>query len=167
MINGRKGKEGDKLTITFTFTIAEVQKAGLTDRFIRTWQSKRPSDYLKFLAILMEQQVNQQKSGFEKLYEEMLRNAANQANGTAQQQAQQAWQGDFRFNFGFDPAAEAAAREALEDPPWCKVLGLPKTATKEEIKAKYRELAKVHHPDAGGNATKFQEIKNAYEEAIS
>ena len=53
------------------------------------------------------------------------------------------------------------------DPFWCKILGLPATATKQEIKARYRDLAKQHHPDKpGGDARKFDEITKAYEEAL-
>ena len=52
-----------------------------------------------------------------------------------------------------------------------KVLGLSKGATQEEIRAKYRELSKVHHPDKvkGGEAekeeaqNKFVAIQQAYE----
>ncbi|MBP6945273.1 DnaJ domain-containing protein [Patescibacteria group bacterium] len=43
------------------------------------------------------------------------------------------------------------------------VLGLPQKATKKEIVAAYRRLAHVHHPDKGGDAKQFGEIKNAYD----
>ena len=32
-----------------------------------------------------------------------------------------------------------------------KTLGVEETATQEDIKKKYRNLAKENHPDAGGN----------------
>ncbi|WP_105615550.1 J domain-containing protein [Vallitalea okinawensis] len=41
-------------------------------------------------------------------------------------------------------------------------LGLPPTATWEEVKEKFRALAKIHHPDQGGNAKKFMEVYEAY-----
>ncbi len=44
-----------------------------------------------------------------------------------------------------------------------KVLGVEKTANKAEIKKAYRNLAKKHHPDKGGDAEKFKEINEAYE----
>jgi len=42
------------------------------------------------------------------------------------------------------------------------VLGISKTATADEIKRAYRRLASQHHPDKGGDTTKFQEIEAAY-----
>jgi DnaJ-class molecular chaperone len=42
------------------------------------------------------------------------------------------------------------------------VLGIPKTATADEIKQAYRRLAHQHHPDKGGDTEKFQEIEEAY-----
>lgn len=42
-------------------------------------------------------------------------------------------------------------------------LGLPKTATPAEVKTRWRELAKVHHPDReGGNAVEFDTCRRAY-----
>ena len=47
------------------------------------------------------------------------------------------------------------------------ILGVPKSASKEDIKSKYRQLAKKHHPDMNKNdknaANKFREITEAYE----
>ena len=45
-----------------------------------------------------------------------------------------------------------------------KILGVPKNATKEEIKATYKRLAKQYHPDlnkSSGAAEKFKEINEA------
>jgi DnaJ-class molecular chaperone len=44
-----------------------------------------------------------------------------------------------------------------------QILGVSKSATQEEIKKAYRKLALIHHPDKGGSAEKFKEIKKAYE----
>src|SRR5260370_37060837 len=47
------------------------------------------------------------------------------------------------------------------------VLGVPRTATEDEIRAEYRKLARKHHPDVNpGNKSaedKFKEINEAYE----
>ena len=42
-------------------------------------------------------------------------------------------------------------------------LGVPRTATPDEIKRAFRKLASQHHPDQGGNTQKFQEIQAAYD----
>lgn len=50
-------------------------------------------------------------------------------------------------------------------PDYYRVFGLPKTATKEEIKKRYRELAKKYHPDVNKSpdaTRKMQEIQEAY-----
>lgn len=42
-----------------------------------------------------------------------------------------------------------------------QILGVDRNATPEEIKSAYRKLAKQHHPDLGGDPTKFKEINEA------
>jgi molecular chaperone DnaJ len=44
-----------------------------------------------------------------------------------------------------------------------ETLGIPKSATADEVKKAYRRLARKHHPDAGGSEEKFKEIGEAYE----
>lgn len=47
-----------------------------------------------------------------------------------------------------------------------ETLGLPPTATTEEVKAKWKSLASQHHPDKGGDAETFQLMREAYSKAI-
>jgi molecular chaperone DnaJ len=44
-----------------------------------------------------------------------------------------------------------------------EVLGVPKSASADEIKKAFRKAAIEHHPDRGGDETKFKEINEAYE----
>lgn len=43
------------------------------------------------------------------------------------------------------------------------ILGLSNIASMDKIKAAYRRLALVHHPDRGGSLNKMVEINAAYE----
>lgn len=47
-----------------------------------------------------------------------------------------------------------------------ELLGLPSSATTEEIKNKFKELAKVHHPDSGGSANEFIKISEAKNQCL-
>ncbi len=48
-----------------------------------------------------------------------------------------------------------------------KLLGLSAQASHKEIKTKFKNLAARHHPDKGGDADTFIQIRNAYEILIS
>ncbi len=41
-------------------------------------------------------------------------------------------------------------------------LGIQRTATREQIRKAFRELAKRHHPDRGGDADAFDDVVTAY-----
>jgi curved DNA-binding protein CbpA len=43
-----------------------------------------------------------------------------------------------------------------------EILGVETTATTEDIKAKYKQLANIHHPDKGGDEETFKTINLAY-----
>lgn len=49
--------------------------------------------------------------------------------------------------------------------PWHEVLGLSADCTPEQVASRYRELAKQHHPDAGGSHEEFIRIQQAYTHA--
>ena len=61
------------------------------------------------------------------------------------------WLGRLRTGVGPSPALTA--------------LGLPPTATLEEVDRAYRELVKQAHPDRGGNVEKFKRLQAIYEQA--
>jgi hypothetical protein len=55
------------------------------------------------------------------------------------------------------------ARMMLERQQALNVLGLPPNATPQQIKRRYRALAKRNHPDRGGDQKQMQRIIAAYE----
>jgi DnaJ-domain-containing protein 1 len=55
------------------------------------------------------------------------------------------------------------ARLMLERQQALAVLGLPANATRQQIKRRYRALAKRYHPDRGGDQRQMQRIIAAYE----
>jgi DnaJ-domain-containing protein 1 len=58
------------------------------------------------------------------------------------------------------------ARPLVERQQALSVLGLPSNATPEQIKRRYRALAKRYHPDRGGDQRQMQRIIAAYEYLI-
>lgn len=56
----------------------------------------------------------------------------------------------------------AALPPAVEEKPWWEILGVPLNSSQDAIKSAYRELAKRHHPDNGGDLEKMKELNRAY-----
>lgn len=54
-------------------------------------------------------------------------------------------------------------RPIMERQQALSVLGLPPNATRQQIKRRYRTLAKKYHPDRGGDQRQMQRIIAAYE----
>jgi molecular chaperone DnaJ len=55
-----------------------------------------------------------------------------------------------------------AQREWFER-DYYKVLGVPSSASKDEIRKAYRKLSKELHPDSGGDEERFKEVSAAYD----
>jgi DnaJ-domain-containing protein 1 len=56
-----------------------------------------------------------------------------------------------------------AVRSMLERQQALAIMGLPPTASRQQIKRRYRELAKKHHPDKGGDSREMQRLVAAYQ----
>jgi hemin uptake protein HemP len=50
---------------------------------------------------------------------------------------------------------------------WWEVLGIKRESNRQEVGNAFRALAKVHHPDAGGNAEDFRRLREAYEQGLA
>ena len=46
-------------------------------------------------------------------------------------------------------------------------LGLPDSATKKDVRSRWLELCKIHHPDVGGDSVEFVACQKAYDEAFN
>jgi hypothetical protein len=148
--------------VAFEFTLDEVIKAGLETRFVDTWRNaKWAREFVQFLAQLTGVRGPKRRlfdaedplgPDFQDLFEDLMRKANKTASGPA-------------YTPG-DWGSVPPGRPPVVEPAWCKILGLSLNSTKDEIKTKYRELVKQHHPDRGGDARKFHQIQQAYEEAI-
>lgn len=156
-----KQKDGDSYKLSFEFTRKEMKAIGLglEAEFDATWKSKSQTDYADWIKkfLLYERLFGQTRTGFGSFKFDFNNFFSRQTQNS--QYHQQAYQGYSAYQ-GF------TGTQQKTEPTWCKVLGLKQSATKDEIKKKYRELAKKHHPDAGGDPKKFTQIQSAYEEAI-
>lgn len=50
----------------------------------------------------------------------------------------------------------------MSDDPY-SILGLKKSATRDQVRAAFRRLSKQHHPDAGGDPRQFSALKAAHD----
>lgn len=67
---------------------------------------------------------------------------------------------------GSPPELRRPTPERAERSIW-QVLGVSERATLTEVKSAFRAKAKLGHPDLGGDAAAFRELKRAYDEAVS
>lgn len=68
-----------------------------------------------------------------------------------------------RDRFHRPPGEEEPKKKSSKATAWT-VLHLRDDAPAELVKAAYRVLARIHHPDAGGDPEQMKRINNAYEE---
>lgn len=50
---------------------------------------------------------------------------------------------------------------------WWALLNVPSTATEDQIKERFKSLAKTAHPDAGGDREAWDSLQNAYDQALA
>lgn len=74
------------------------------------------------------------------------------------------WSRQARDRYYTKPREE---RTEQNRPQYLVDLDLPVRATKAQIEAQFRHLAKIHHPDCGGDAEDFKRIRAAYEQSTT
>jgi hypothetical protein len=68
------------------------------------------------------------------------------------------WRNSFHACLGLDAARAAVGNDSPEG-----ILGVPPSSAWNVIRSAYRALAKLHHPDLGGDPNLFRRIQAAYE----
>lgn len=68
---------------------------------------------------------------------------------------------------GFKALPESTIVTPYQARHWHEVLEVAPTASPEVIKAAYRQQLLKHHPDRGGDVSKFHEVQKAFKEATS
>ncbi|MDD4495385.1 MAG: J domain-containing protein [Eubacteriales bacterium] len=58
-------------------------------------------------------------------------------------------------------------KQGIYEPEFLSKLGLPFDADENDIKKRFRELAKKYHPDTGGDAALFVELMDNYKKLIT
>jgi hypothetical protein len=76
------------------------------------------------------------------------------------EQSEKRWQEIFDRHSALGRRGGPGCRESLQ------VLGLSPPVTRDEIRTAFLNLARVHHPDAGGDAEAFVRIESAYRSAL-
>jgi len=166
-------KSGSNYKLTFEFTDSDAIVAGITkadlDKAFKL--SDSTADLVRLLMRLHRMNKTAQSSPFGDLNEAYARaqehfsyNTYDPTSSFHQQAQNQQYYGTWSGGWADD--GNPSRTKTFTEPKWCKVLGLKQTATKDEIKKKYRQLAIKHHPDKGGDAKKFAEISSAYDEAM-
>lgn len=156
-----KSRDDDKYVLTFEISPAEAAAGGVDMR--QLWQSKSLAEFVIALSKMTKQAPPPNEP-----FEEKLRRARAAFGGVAYQQQQQyqsPFEGAFNQAFGQKFGSQFNSTRTPPEPEWAKTLGVKATATKDEIKARYRVLAKENHPDRGGDPAKFAKISEAYEQA--
>ncbi|WDV44901.1 J domain-containing protein [Clostridiaceae bacterium M8S5] len=69
---------------------------------------------------------------------------------------------EYFFNVYFRSYIENGLTMSSYDPHLLQILGLPFNAELAEIKKRFRELAKIYHPDLGGDTSKMTELLDVY-----
>lgn len=93
-----------------------------------------------------------------------------EAEDQARDEANRAyWEGQVRRHQADDGGrsrSQSRGDRAAAVPDCLAVLGLRAGATLGQIKARHRILVKQHHPDRGGEVSRFRAIQDAYERAV-
>jgi hypothetical protein len=60
-----------------------------------------------------------------------------------------------------------AIPERCGGPSWWVLLNIPSTATEQQVKDRFKQLAKTSHPDVGGSREQWLQLQEAYDQAMA
>lgn len=70
---------------------------------------------------------------------------------------------EYEKSYGSYGSSGLGSTPTINNTKHYETLGIGKEASQADIKKAYINAAKIHHPDKGGNADKFNEVQQAYE----
>jgi len=68
---------------------------------------------------------------------------------------------------GFEATPDDSVLLIGHQKDWWDILGIKKEADKKDIINAFKSLARIHHPDVGGDAEIFKKIRKAYDEGMA
>jgi len=111
-------------------------------------------------------QRNQLGLSISKTFAELSKEDPNQMEEVAIQRAMELSMLDVALVHSYHRPNDRLQQEQQQQLPH-KILGVTENASPTEIKTAYRKLARLHHPDKGGEAHRFEEIARAYRSILS
>jgi hypothetical protein len=129
------------------------------DTFEKTWKYFYATTVIKLRDAMFGEYLEQKKAAHDKRkkdWEDMHRWENSSFEEMLRQAQEERMRAFFRMLMG--ASTPTASFEAL---------GLPTTASAEEIKTAYKRLAIEHHPDKGGDEDKFKEILMAKDKCLA
>lgn len=131
------------------FRIQEKKRKERMERIWREQEEKRRQEYEAY-----KEHIRKEK---ERMWREYVRQRAEQ------QRRQQYQQQNHRQKSYRQSSSNSRATSDMNKVKAMIILGLKNGTTRQDVKKAYRRLAKIHHPDQGGNHEDFVKIKKAYD----
>lgn len=136
-----------------TSTTANNSNSSLSER-MKEWRQQRSL------------QRNQLGTSISKTFAKLSKEDPNQMEEDAIQRAIDLSMLDVALVHSHRHPKDRSQWEEQQELPF-KILGIAENASLKEVKTAYRRLARLHHPDKGGDAHRFEEIARAYRSLLS
>ena len=147
------------------YLLAQLREVvpGPTPAGVRDFTAYRMRKEQEHQARMARNRAKDEASHAERLRREQ-EEARRQAEEPPFEQRWEQWNPDF---WPWDHQHRRASSGQVAQPDCFRVLGLASGTTLEQVKGRYRELAKLYHPDRGGDPEQFKILVAAYDEACA